>query len=342
MCLVLGVLTGCATQRRGPFHAEVEVDPSTGWHVITLSYHASEPMRSLTAKVCPEGGSNLFSLKVGPFELLRQPDSLRQLQGRGYGIVVLYPTPNRVRNARFTFEGREYSMPKNWREHHLHGLVLDKAWRFAKPVVTNTSASVKTWIDFEPQSEVYRYFPWRSRLSLAFTLTERGLRVAYEVANQDEKPLPYGFGIHPYFWLLGDRTQTFIQVPARAHMEAVELLPTGRLEPLDGSLYDLRKPRPLSELNLDDVFWGMSPEQPMSWEARDKGVRVTLRASREFTHAVVFTPPDRNFFCLENQTCSTDAHNLFAQGLRDESHLQIVPPGASSSGWVELIPEIIP
>ena len=44
----------------------------------------------------------------------------------------------------------------------------------------------------------------------------------------------------------------------------------------------------------------------------------------------------RALFCVRAQTCSTDAHNLFARGLKRESHLQVVEPGKTGSGWVEL------
>ena len=62
--------------------------------------------------------------------------------------------------------------------------------------------------------------------------------------------------------------------------------------------------------------------------------KVTLKASDEFTHLVVWTP-DRNCFGIENQTCSTDAHNLAANGKVNEAHLQVCEPGKKMSGWVE-------
>jgi aldose 1-epimerase len=117
-------------------------------------------------------------------------------------------------------------------------------------------------------------------------------------------------------------------------MEAEDLLPTGKLKALDGSPYDLRVPVSLANLRLDDVYWGMLPEHAPGYEARDKGLKVTLGASKEFTHMVVYTPPGKPFFCMENQTCSTDAHNLHARGLQKEAHLLIVDPGKSLSGWL--------
>jgi galactose mutarotase-like enzyme len=59
-----------------------------------------------------------------------------------------------------------------------------------------------------------------------------------------------------------------------------------------------------------------------------------LATSREFTHAVVYTP-DRPTFCIENQTSSTDAHNLFAHGFKRESHLLVVAPGKTARGSVD-------
>ena len=39
--------------------------------------------------------------------------------------------------------------------------------------------------------------------------------------------------------------------------------------------------------------------------------KLTLFADDFFTHSVVFTPTGRPFFCIENQSCSTDAHIEF-------------------------------
>ena len=53
--------------------------------------------------------------------------------------------------------------------------------------------------------------------------------------------------------------------------------------------------------------------------------------SDEFNHVVVYTSPERPFVCVEPQTCSTDAHNLYSKGYEKESGLIIVPDKASHS-----------
>jgi aldose 1-epimerase len=96
--------------------------------------------------------------------------------------------------------------------------------------------------------------------------------------------------------------------------------------------------RPLSDLALDDVFWGMTPDAPPGYRSEDAGIRVDLPASEHFTHMVIYTPKGQPFFCMENQTCSTDAHNLHAKGLIRESHLLVVDPGQSMTGRVQFRP----
>jgi aldose 1-epimerase len=44
---------------------------------------------------------------------------------------------------------------------------------------------------------------------------------------------------------------------------------------------------------------------------------------------VVYTPPPAPFFCVENQSCSTNAHNLHNEGLVAEASLSILNPGES-------------
>ena len=99
---------------------------------------------------------------------------------------------------------------------------------------------------------------------------------------------------------------------------------------------DISQPTALSELDLDDVFYGLAESKPQVIYYDKLGKTVTLTASDMFTHSVVYTPAQAPFFCIENQSCSTDAHNLYAQGLVDESHLLILDPGESMSSYVEI------
>jgi aldose 1-epimerase len=321
-----------------PFTAQVITDHESKEQVVVLSYRdPADAGRSLEARVAPGAGANLFSLKVGGEELLAQPSKLADLPREPAGTPIMFPTPNRVRNATFTFDKRKFEFEKNSGNNFIHGLVRHKAWKMdAEPVVTAMGASIKLWIDWaEGAVPDFRRFPIPHRLSVTYTVGRTALLITYAVDNNSSEKLPFGFGIHPFFRIPGERKDVLVQVPARRRMEARELLPTGRLLPVAKTPYDLRKPTSLEGLNLDDVYLGVDPSKAPSFELRDLGIEVILGGSREFSHVVLYTPPGKPYFCVENQTSSADAHNLHARGLVEAANLQIAQPHRTARGTIE-------
>ena len=311
-------------------------NPQTGWRVVRLSCPGPDPRKGGTvAQFVPELGSNLFSFQVDGIEYL---SGLAEFQGRQrlLGTPILYPTPNRVRDSQFTFAGRTFRFEPNDGPNFLHGLVRETPWACDEGIVTEESVSVSTRIRFEPGTEIHRWFPIRNTLELTYTLKPGVIRFDFSIRNDDEKHLlPFGLAIHPWFRVIGERGGVRLQVPAQKWMEAVDLLPTGELIDLEYGPADLRQPTPLEGLHLDDVFWGLVPDKPQVIYYDSIRKRVTLRASDLFTHSVVYTQQTAHF-CVENQTCSTDAHNLHARGLRKEAHLTILRPGESLTAWIEI------
>jgi aldose 1-epimerase len=290
---------------------------------------------AIEARVAPDVGGNLFSLRSGDDEILVQPEKLADLAQNRTGTPILFPTPNRVRDAAFEFEGRRFEFEANSGKNFIHGLVRQRPWQHGAPKASARGASVEVWIDWDDAQPQFARFPIRHRLLVTYTLVRDGVRIAYRVDNRDQQRLPFGFGLHPWFRVPGERKDVALQVPAARVMEAVDKLPTGKLLPVAGTRHDLRKPVPLEALDLDDVYFGLAPSALPAFEWRDRGLRVTLGASREFTHLVVYTPPGKPFFCMENQTSSTDAHNLHGRGLRNEAHLIVVEPGKSARGQID-------
>jgi len=315
---------------------EYDRDEATGARIVRLRANGGTPEMDTVAEFLPEMGSNLCRLAVGGTEYIY---GTVQANGRTIllGTPILYPTPNRVRNAQFTFGGKVYRFTPNDGANFLHGLVREEIWEVDEPIVGMESVSVTARITFDPTRSFWDSFPIRNTLELTYTLRAGTMRFSFGVANEDSyQLLPFGLAIHPYFRIHGKRETVHIQVPAQKWMEAENLLPTGRLVDLEEGPADLREPTPLSDLNLDDVFWGLSESRPQTIYYHDLGKKITLTASDFFTHSVVYTPPERPFFCIENQSSSTDAHNLYSKGMEREAHLTVLPPGASVSAWIEM------
>ena len=109
---------------------------------------------------------------------------------------------------------------------------------------------------------------------------------------------------------------------------------TGKLIPAGETVPDLRTPVLVDGLSLDHVYTDC-PAGAYA-EIFYKDCKVKLEATEEFGHIVVFTP-DAPFFCVENQSCSTDCFNLFAKGYARESGLQAVHAGQKKSGEVRFV-----
>ena len=318
------------------FGYDVTTHADLGKETVCLYGEDDAGERQIEITYSPEMGCNMFSLLHDGIEYLL--DKTSSAKGPALlGSPVLYPSPNRIRNARFEFDGRQFRFEPNDGTNFLHGLVAKAVWTREAPEHVHDGIAVRNSISFLPDSDLYEQFPIQHRLELTYTLQENRVSLNFQVVNLDDTHrLPFGLGIHPYFNVIGTRDEVRLDVPAKKWMEATDLLPSGHLVDLENSPADFREPKLLSELDLDDVFWGLEPDRPQVIYYESIGRRLTLSASDSFTHACIFCPPKYPIFCVENQTCSADAHNLYAQGFTEESHLLILEPGESHSGHIEI------
>jgi aldose 1-epimerase len=320
------------------FSARVETDQAGRQPVIVLSRQGAHPCE---ARIAPRAGANLFSLIYEGKELIYSPAELDKFDGSRPGIPVLYPSPCRLAGGKFTFDGESYNFGTNRDNTWIHGLVRTEPWEYDTPAADKSGAGVLTWIDFSPGSPLYEKFGYDHRLSLLFTLDEKGLRLEYKVHNRDSRKLPFGFGVHPYFNYPGPRSEAYVRVPAELQMEMENLIPNGNLLKVEDTPYDLRQPKAIGNLPMDNVFFPMTPQRSSYIEYRQAGVRLTLTASKEFTHLIVWNDLSNPFFCVENMTCSPDVYNLYSRGFEKESGLRTVPPQSTSEGWIHYLIESI-
>jgi aldose 1-epimerase len=309
--------------------------------VVCLKYKgAGEGENTIEAAISPFFGSNLFKIKFNDKDLIYT--DYKVFNNRGFtGIYVLFPFPNRVKDKKYTFNNKSYSLEAVDRfgiKHLVHGLVFDRPWGYEQPVASKDHASVKTYIDIDRSHPCYESFPFKCRLSLNYILKQDGILLEYEVINHSRVEMPFGFGLHPHFVKLSGKDKTKITVPAKYVMDTdSELIPSGKLVETEGTMHDLNNQRIVDKLELDHVFTGLKKNKPATIEYVKERIKIIAKASDDFTHAVLYTPKDAPFFCLENQTCSTDAINLHEKGFITESNLLVLKPGKTHKGFVEYL-----
>jgi aldose 1-epimerase len=315
-----------------------DIDQQDGLELIMLGCRQGGVNGNiLEAWIAPSHGSNLCRLSVDGKHVIDFDRSLL-VKHDFTGTPVLYPTPNRVRNGVFRYQGKAYNQVKRGVRILEHGLVHNEAWNYLDAQVNPDSIMLTTWIDFEESCAMFQAFPFRHRLSLEFCLTRAGLQVSYTVENKGDQTIPFGFGLHPYFTKLSGDEGTCVELPANYVMDYTsDLLPTGRLIEVGGTQFDLRKKVELGALDLDHVFTGLPDGKCALIYYDTLHMQVQLVASSDFSHLVLYSPRCENYFCLENQTCSTDAHNLADRNFALESGLKFVLPGKFYTGSVSYL-----
>ena len=324
------------------YSAEVSQDSALNTTTISLySTDQSNSSHNILVSIAPEYGSNLFRFRFGEHDLIYTDQEL--LTKREFtGTIVLWPFPNRVRDKRYTYQGQSYSLENVHRPGGystlIHGLVFDRLWQYTQPVIGVDAVSVTTYVDVNPDSPHYSAYPFDSRLSLTYTLSETELTMTYKVHNKSARTLPFGFAMHPYLSTFADKHEVLLSIPAQAVMETDDaLLPTGRIFDVTKvmyAMYDLREPVPIDFLKLDHVYTQLNKPSLSIVDYKTLALQLHISATDDFTHVVIFTPRQAPSFCIEYQTCSTDAINLHHQGsaLREAAHLIEVQPGATFGG----------
>jgi len=247
--------------------------------------------------------------------------------GRGQ---MLIPFPNRVEAGRYEFGGRAHQLALTEPEagNAIHGLVRWADWM----LVRREPASVVLEHVLRPRPG----YPFTLALRIEYTLGAAGLSVTTKATNAGGEPCPYGSGAHPYVTAGTETVDTAtLQVPAGtvAHSDA-RGIPTGA-EPVAGTPYDFRQPRPIGATRLDNAFTDLDRDADgiARVELRDPvdGHGVALWMDASHPYLMVFSgdtlpePERRRGLAVEPMTCPPNA-------FRTGEALVRLEPGESFTG----------
>ncbi len=157
-------------------------------------------------------------------------------------------------------------------------------------------------------------YPWDFQVTLGVALRGASLRLDVSVQNTGNSPMPFGFGIHPYFFV-SDKAGARIATRATRAFDNV----SKTIVPFRG--FDLTA----KEVDMHLLDHGSS-ESALDWA---DGGHLNLRASPEHTRWVVWTLAGRDFVCVEPWTAPADA-------LNSGEGLLLVEPGSTRKLWIEM------
>lgn len=281
----------------------------------------------ISAGITPLFGANLVSFKAAGTELIFW-DAAALLAGKSHtGAFNMFPTPCRLDKCSYTFDQRRIRQRKHGKDVFIHGLVRDEAFTFlAEP------DRVISWIDIAPGHPVYAGFPFKCRFQVSHVLDEDGLTISFELANRDTRAIPFGYGVHPFWRIIGSRKDIALRIPCPYLLDTTDLLPTGGYSSV-GAL-DLRVPRNLEGFTCDNVFWPRKLKDTAEIVMARPGLKIQIAASANFPHMIVYAPPGKRYVCVENLTSAPNALNLAAAGHAKVAGMLVAKPGQKIRGWV--------
>jgi aldose 1-epimerase len=254
-----------------------------------------------------------------------------QKRASGSGIPILFPFPGRIQGTRFNWENQSYLLPEgDGMGNAIHGFVHGRPWRVVEQSDDSVVGQFQASVD---DPTLLSQWPADFRITATYALQANCLSCEYRLENPDERPLPCGFGTHPYFRIPLDARsrgeQCLVQLPVCSFWELVDMNATGRNQPLEDA-ESYHQGLRFGDMQLDNVFGNLVFHD--QWctatiQDADGGRSVEVAFDRAFRECVVYNPPHRQAVCIEPYTCVPDCFRLQAQGI--DAGLRVLAPGES-------------
>jgi galactose mutarotase-like enzyme len=276
----------------------------------------------LRATFVPLAGMIGCSLTHRGEELLVQRGGLDAWRGTGksFGLPLLHPWANRLRDHRYAVAGRAVAIDMedgivraDGNGLPIHGALAAAAdWDVDDMGADGDAAWLTASLDYGRRDDRLAVFPFPHRVVLDLRIEERVLTVATTVVAEGG-PVPLAFGWHPWLSLPGvPRAAWELAQPAR---EAIALdargLPTGERSAAGAER------APLGDRVLDDHA---RVAEDARYALAGGGREVAVEWAGGYRYAQVFAPAELDVVCLEPMMAPVAA-------LSDGDELELAQPG---------------
>ena len=288
-----------------------------------LAVEITDPEEDSSFVIVPERGGCMLGLTFQGQQILdayQDELDLRQLDWAKN--TVLFPFPNRLKNGTYEFGDASYTFPINDKEtgNALHGFGMWGDMEILSDMEEAKTGKIRVRYEDDGTRPFYA-FPFEYIMTFEFE-GPKSFKITQAFKNLGGRPMPLGFGWHPYF-KLGEIADAFwLKMPTCKRVEMDEyMIPTGQLIPVD----ELQELHQIKDQQWDDCFALEITGHPVTTIL--KGTEGELHFWQEtgpgkYNFLQLFTPPNRNAIAIEPMTCNVDAFN-------NEEGLIVLKPGES-------------
>ena len=226
------------------------------------------------------------------------------------GLYPLVPYSNRIKGGVLRVAGHNVRLPPHpdAAPHTLHGHAHRVPWTVSAQAANSAALDLHHGGDEE--------WPWRFIASLSVRLEPQAVHIGLSLCNDDERHMPAGLGLHPYFLHdAGDRLGFRAEADWPVTSDFLSFPPVAA--PDD---FDPPRPLPPGSLSLYRGGWNGRCQLRMADDTL-----LSLTATR-LNHLVVHRPDDGRYLCLEPTSHAVDGFNHAERGILGTGRVML-PPG---------------
>lgn len=275
--------------------------------------------------VLPESAASLAFAQINHqgtwYDFMRPTPLASQSDPLSCASYLLVPWSNRIRDAKFRFDGHEYQLRSSYGDGTaIHGAARHYAWN----VVHADDTSIRLEFDSRQHNDVN--FPFAFRSWVEYQLVGSDFRTLLGLQNVDTQAMPAGFGSHPMIQRsLVDADDTIsLQLPYASAYPLVDCMPIGEPQPVPAAL-DYQTLRPAGNVFVDDCLTGRNMAQQIVLQYAKSRAQIVHWMDFIYSHLVMYMPVDQTFLALEPVTNANDGFNLMASGATEHGVFVLQP-----------------
>ena len=268
----------------------------------------------LKLDLIPELGGRISKLVFNEFHIFRpfQIQNKKPLQSYKGGNFCLVPFSNRIKNSRFNFNQLEFKLTKNDPPNAIHGHAYLGKWNILEK--TENSAVI-----------AYKHlanklgWPWSYETFQTITLDGNNIVFKLEILNKSNNPMPFGFGIHPYF-NFDDKVKLKFYAE-REWLGSPEEFPI-KTKTVENN-FDYKKGSELWKKQKTICYENFQEEIEIFWVSNRK--KVKIKTDKIFKHLIIHVPEHAKYFCVEPVSHPTDGFNLAYKKIENINYNVLMP-----------------
>lgn len=256
--------------------------------------------KEYSCSILVQYGAALNSYKLNKKEFVFGYNNFSETNTQKYKGVILAPFPNRIAEAKYTFEGKDFKLPINREKEALamHGFLYNKSFQLIK----QEQNAVILQYDYSATISAY---PFPFIVMVAYELLENGLlKIKTVLRNTGDNKMPFGTGWHPYFKIDTSINTMQLKMPACQQLELKNNIPTG-------SIIDFLKNESilnLKEHHFDDCFvFNTKNKIDIQLIGKEYQLNISAKCPNNYPYFQIYTPSTRDSIAIEPMTCAPNA-----------------------------------